>query len=154
VLGLGQLQFPLSQQYKIGLNVDLSKLASEYSREQLRDQRSKTVLDVRKAYYGILAADGARVAAAESLALGREVERVVGDRYRSQKALEVDEIEARARRADAETSDIRAANLLAQRKESLNSLMGRDLAADFQVVPVPDVAPSAGDLAAARARAL
>lgn len=153
-LGIGQVQVPISQQYKIGLKVDLSKASGDYYREQHRGQRQTTVDEVRKTYYGILRADAARVSAEESLTFAREVERVVGDKVGQQKSLEVDSIEARARLARADADALTAKNALLLQKERLNYLLGRDLGIDFQAVAVPDPGPYPGDLAAARARAL
>ncbi len=153
-LGLGQLEFGLSQQYKIGLNVGISKLGGEYYREAFRAQRQTTVDQVRKAFYGILDAESALAAAEESLALAREVERVVGDRFRAEKALEVDHIEAKARLARSDANAFSAQDSLTQQKEQLNSLLGRDIRTDFRVVPVGERPAYPHDLAATRARAL
>lgn len=57
-LGLGQLQFPISQQYEIGLNVRLNTISLDAAREQLREQKQATVNDVRRTYYGILSEIG------------------------------------------------------------------------------------------------
>jgi outer membrane protein len=152
-LGLGQLQFPISQQYEIGLNVRLSGVSVDTAREQLRAQKQAVVNDVRRAYYGILSADSALAAAEESLGLAREVERVVGERLRAQKALEVDQIEARARVSRSDAGAFSARNNVATQKEYLNLLLGRDVGTDFRVVPVSDQPAFSGDLEAARSRA-
>ncbi len=152
-LGLGQLQFPISQQYEIGLNVRLNAVSLEAAREQLRERKQATVNDVRRAYYGILSAESALAAAEESLGLAREVERVVGERLRAQKALEVDEIEARARVSRADAGAFSARNTVISQKEQLNRLLGRDLGADFRVVPILEPPTSPGELEAARSRA-
>ena len=153
-LGLAQLQFPLLQQYRIGLNIRLSEAMTGVSREELRARRQGTVNDVRKTYYGILEAQSAVDSTSETLGLAREIERVVEDRFRAQKALDVDRIESQARLASAAANDRKARDALIQRKEELNSLLGRDLGIEFQAVPVPEPPPFPGDLAAARARAL
>lgn len=152
-LGIGQLQFPLSQQYEIGLNVRLNSVSLDAVREQLREQKHATVNDVRRAYYGILSAESALAAAEESRQLAREVSRVVGERLRAQKALEVDEIEARARLARAEAGAFSARNAVVTQKEQLNRLLGRDLETDFRVVPISEEPAYPGDLEAARSRA-
>ncbi len=153
-LGLGKLQLPISQQYKIGLNVHLSELSALSSREELRSRRQTTVARVRKAYYGVLEAQTALAFAEDSLSLAREVERVIGEKLRAEKALEVDSIEARARLARAESDHLAARNAVAQRKEELNSLLGRDIGAEFRATEAPEAASYPRDLAAARARAL
>jgi outer membrane protein TolC len=152
-LGMGQLQFPISQQYEIGLNVRLSGAALEEAREQLRAQKQATVNDVRRAYYGILSAESALAAAEESLGLAREVERVVGERLRAQKALEVDEIEARAPLSRADSAAFSSRNTVITQKEQLNLLLGRDVGTDFRVAPVSEQPAYPGDLEAARSRA-
>jgi outer membrane protein TolC len=152
-LGLGQLQFPISQQYEIGLSVRLNSASLDTAREELRQQRHAVVNDVRRAYYGILSAESALAAADESLTLAREVERVVGERLRAQKALEVDQIEARARVSRSDAGAFSARNAVATQKEQLNLLLGRDLGSDFRVVSAVEQPAYPGDLAAARSRA-
>ena len=152
-LGLGQLQFPISQQYEIGLNVRLNTVSLDAAREQLREQKQATVNDVRRAYYGILSAESALAAAEESRELAREVARVVGERLRAQKALEVDEIEARARLSRADAGAFSARNTVVTQKEQLNRLLARDLEAEFRVVPISEKPAYPADLEAARSRA-
>jgi outer membrane protein TolC len=152
-LGVGQLQFPISQQYQIALNVRLFGASLEEAREQLRAQKQATINDVRRAYYGILSAESALTAAEESLRLADEVERVVGERLRAQNALEVDEIEARARVSRSDAGAFTARNTVATQKEQLNLLLGRDVGTDFRVMPVLDQPAYPGDLEAARSRA-
>ena len=152
-LGLGQLKFPISQQYEIGLNVRLSGVTADSAREELRAQKHSIVHDVRRAYYGILQAESVLVAAEESLGFAREVERAVGDRFRAEKALEADQLEAGARLARADASVYSARDSVIQQKEQLDLLLGRALGAEFRVAPIPEESPYAGDLAAARSRA-
>ena len=45
---------PLSQQYKIGLNVQLAKLGQALNDERLRAQKHAVVNQVKQAYYGLL----------------------------------------------------------------------------------------------------
>jgi len=153
-LGLGSLQFPLLQQYQIGLNVGLNSAATEAAREQLREQRQATVDQVRDVYYGIVQAESARTAAEESLGHAREIERVVGERLRAQKALEVDHVEAQARVARADATVYSARDTTTSQKEQLNLLLGRPITTDFRIQPVPEPISYPHDLAAARARAL
>jgi outer membrane protein len=152
-LGMGQLQFPISQQYEIGLSVRLSGASLEGAREQLRARRQATVNDVRRVYYGILQGESALAAAEESLSLAREVERVVGEKVRAEKSLEVDHVEARAQLARADAGVFSARDAVVSQKEQLNLLLGRDVGADFRVVPVADQTAYAGDLEAVRSRA-
>lgn len=154
LVGSAQLAQPLSQQYKIGLGVKAKKAAEEAAREDLRARRHSVVSDVREAYYGLLQAESALRAASEGLASAREVERVFADRLATGSVLEVDHMEARARRAQGESQELNARNALAVRREQLNLLLARPIATDFRAVPVPPPRLTDSDLEAARQRAL
>src|SRR5215813_9045009 len=52
--GLMQLTQPLSQQYKIGLNIRLAQLAQAADQQKLASQKQSTTNQVKKAYYAIL----------------------------------------------------------------------------------------------------
>lgn len=153
-IAVGQLTFPVSQQYKIGLGVRMSESDVEYYREALLSARQKAVLDVRKAYYGVLEAESALAAAQQTSAAAAEVERVVGEKFRAQSALEVDVTEARAQKASAEASLLSASNSVLSQKEQLNLLMARDVRTEFRAVSVADPLPVSVDIATARAKAL
>ncbi len=50
----GLMAQPLSQQYRIGLNVSMHDVMRDIAREQLRAKRQSVVSDVKRLYYGIL----------------------------------------------------------------------------------------------------
>lgn len=54
VLIIAQIQEPLSQHYRIGLNIEQLKLSREIAREQLRSEQQTIVNDVVRAYYSIV----------------------------------------------------------------------------------------------------
>src|SRR5262249_24049847 len=51
---------PLSQQYKIGLGIQLARVGVEAADEQIRSKRQSTVNEVRRLYYGILQAESGK----------------------------------------------------------------------------------------------
>ena len=50
----GLMAQPLSQQYRIGLNVSMHDVMRDIAREQLRAKRQSVVNDVKRTYYDIL----------------------------------------------------------------------------------------------------
>jgi len=77
---------PLTQQYKIGLNISMHAVMQEIAQEKLRGQRQATVSDVKRLYYNILQTQSALETVAESIRLYRELDRLQG-RYFQEKAV-------------------------------------------------------------------
>jgi outer membrane protein TolC len=154
LIGGAQVSQPLSQLYRIGLNVRALKVGEQMAQEQLRSRRQAVTANVRTVYYGLLEAQSAVAAAREALAATREIERVIGERLQTGAVLEADRLEARARRARADADELAAAVALSAQKEQLNQLMGRDITTDFRPMPVPRPSLEESDLEAARRRAL
>ena len=50
----GLMAQPLSQQYRIGLNISMHGVMRDIAREQLRAKRQSVVNEVKRLYYGIL----------------------------------------------------------------------------------------------------
>src|SRR5262245_19144530 len=85
-----QVQQPLTQLFKISLNVQLNRAARNYQREQLRDTELAVVDQIRHVYYAIVQTQSALDANRHTLALLTELERVVGRKVVQQVALKVD----------------------------------------------------------------
>lgn len=145
---------PLSQQYKIGLGIDLAKLARDAENEKLRQARQVIVERVKRSYYGILQTQSALASIDESIGYYRELDRVTGESVARQVLLKASALEVKTRLAKAEYESISLTNQLATQKERLNELLGRDPLAEFKVVPVPDPNEDLVDLAFARRLAL
>jgi outer membrane protein len=153
-LVVAQVTQPLSQLYRIGLGVRLQEVGGAVAHEQLRLQQQTIVYDVKRFYYGMLQTMSALEASEEALKSYRELNRLVADYVRHQRALKADllDVQTRLRKAEYEVLTLR--NTLATQQEQLNNLLGLDLLTEFQVSPVSDTTPFADDPEAARRRAL
>jgi outer membrane protein TolC len=145
---------PLSQLYRIGLNVQLQETSGAVAHEELRRQRQAVVHDVKQVYYSILQTLSGLEAMEATLQSYRELHRLVEDYVRQHKALKVDSLEVKARLAKAEYDLLALRHTLASQQERLNNLLGLDIRTEFQVNPVADTVPTTQDQAVASARAL
>lgn len=153
IFGVSALQ-PLSEQYRIGLNIEQVKVGRDVKGEQLRLRQQSTINDVKRIYYGILQAQSALKSLQEAIRLYRELDRVTGDYVAQQVSLKSDSLEVKTRLAKAEYEAIVLSNKLETEKEQLNHLIGRDVRTDFMVSEVPGVGDVNIDLVSARRLAL
>src|SRR5262245_9978884 len=65
--GLMQVSQPLSQQYKIGLNIRQAKLAKLADEQKLREQKQSVINQVKKLYYTILQTQSSLASSEENL---------------------------------------------------------------------------------------
>jgi outer membrane protein TolC len=145
---------PLTQQYRIGLNIKLQRVSRELAQAKLRQQQNETVDQVKKAYYGILQTRSALNSVEEALKSYRELDKITGDYVMQQAALKADQLTVQTNLAKVEYEQLELSNNLATQREQLNSLLGRDVTTTFEVAGVPDFMPFETDLAAARKVAL
>jgi outer membrane protein TolC len=150
----GQILQPLSQLYRINLNIEQARLARDVESENVRQTKQATVNQVKQTYYAILQTQSALDSLQEAIRLYRELDRVTGDYVAQQVALKADSLEVKTRLAKAEYEALNLTNRLTTGKEQLNHLLGRDVSAEFRVAAVPDVNGFEADLALARNRAL
>lgn len=152
--GLTQVSQPLSQQYKIGLNIRQAQLAKLVDEQRVRGQKQAVVNQVKKAYYSILQTQSSLASSEENLKFDRELDRTTEQLVIERAALKSDSMSVKARIAQEEYNNLTLRNSMASQKEQLNSLLGRDVRADFSVVEVPEATGIEGDLEAAQAKAL
>lgn len=145
---------PLSQLYKINLNIRQGEFSREVAQEKVRSQRQSVINNVKRLYYAALESESALEVSEESLKLYRELDRLTGEYVLQQVALKSDNLDAKARLANAEYEALTLRNALATRKEQLNQVLGRDIRSEFRLNEVPPVTPLEADLQAAQARAL
>ena len=145
---------PLTQHYRIGLNIKLQKVSRELAQAKLRQQRNETVDQVKKTYYGILQTGSALSSVEEALKSYHELDKVTGDYVVQQVALKADHLTVQTRLARVEYEQLELSNQLATQKEQLNTLLGRDVGTTFEVAGVPEFTSLETDLAAARKIAL
>jgi len=152
--GLMQVSQPLSQQYKIGLNIRQAKLAELADEQKLRGQKQSVINEVKKLYYAILQTQSSRASSEESLKFDRELERTTEQLVTEKAALKSESMSVKARIAQEEYNNLTLTDTLASQKEQLNTLMGRDVRTDFSVVEVPEATSTEGNLADAQTKAL
>jgi len=152
--GLVQLSQPLSQQYKIGLNIRLAKLTKLADEQKLRAQKQLVINQVKKAYYAILQTQSSLASSEENLKFDIELDRTTEQQVAEKAALKSESMAVKARVAQEQYNSLSLRNTLANQKDQLNSLLARDVRMDFTVVEVPEVTGDEGSLEAAQAKAL
>src|SRR5882724_9126001 len=140
---------PLTQQYRIGLNIKLQRVSRELAQAKLRQQQNEIIDQVKQSYYAILQTRSALSSVEEALKSYRELDKVTGDYVMQQAALKADHLAVQTRLAKVEYEQLELSNNLATQKEQLNSLLGRDVGTTFEVAGVPEFTPLETDLAAA-----
>jgi len=152
--GVFQLSQPLSQQYKIGLNMRLARLNKTRNDEKLRQQRQAIANQVKLAYYNLLRTQSALEVSNENLKLNQELLRILRENVVEQTALKADAMDIEAKLAQEEYHQQTLSDSLATQKEQLNELLGRDVRTDFAVRSTPEIGTQEIDLEKARERAL
>jgi outer membrane protein len=150
----GLMAQPLSQQYRIGLNISMHGVMRDISREQSRARRQTVADDVKRTYFNILQTQSSLESTEEDIRFLRELNRLAGRYLKEKTVLKSELLEAEARLAQEEQHQIVLRNQLATQKEQLNDLMGRNILTEFRVNPVPEATALENDLGGARNRAL
>lgn len=128
---------PLSQQYRIGLNIKLERLSREMAQAKLRQQQNETIDQVKKTYYVILQTKSALSSVEQTVKSYQELDKVTGDYVVQQVALKADHLVVQTRLAQAQYDQLELSSRLATQKEQLNSLLGREVACEFEVTDAP-----------------
>jgi outer membrane protein TolC len=149
-----QVSQPLSQLFRIGLNVRGAATSRAVAIERTRVQQLAAVNAVKRLYFAILQTESAVQANAEAIALYRELDRTVATRVAQKVSLQSDVLDVRLKLAEAQLTHTTLRNTLASQKEQLNQLLGRDVQTMFEVEAASTIAAFAVDLDAVRARAL
>ncbi len=152
--GLTQFSQPLSQQYKIGLNIKQAKLAKLVDEQKLRAQKQSVTSQVKQAYYAILRTQSALASSEENLKFDRELDRTTEQYVAEKTALKSDSLDVKAKIAQEEYNNLMLRDSLASQKEQLNDLLGRDIRTDFSVAEVPGATVIEASLETAQAQAL
>ena len=152
--GLVQFSQPLSQQYKIGLNIKQANLSKLVDEQRLREQRQAVTNQVKQAYYAILQTQSALAASEENLKFDRELDRTIEQYVAQRTALKSDSMDIKAKIAQEEYNNITLQDTLATQKERLNDFLGRDIRTDFQVAEVSEAATEETNIELAQTHAL
>ncbi len=150
----GSITQPLSQQYRIRLNLDQIKLSKEVAAEEVRKQKHDVVNDVTQLYFAILMSESSLKTLDQSIALFQELDRVTGEYVEQQVALKAQNLEVKTRLAKSEYEKLNVSNQLAAQKEQLNNLLARDIRTDFEVAAAIEPSELEADLLSAQTRAL
>jgi len=145
---------PLSQQYKLHLQLSALSLGVAGSREDERKKRLETIDQVRRAYYGVVDAQSQLDSLEASLPYYRESNRLAVEHKKTETILESDLLRSGVQLLKTENSIGEAADQLAGAAEKLNDLMGRDIHTQFRVSDVSNVDPGEETPEAIETRAL
>jgi len=146
---------PLTQQYRIGLGLEVLQLDGRIAREDVRRERQHVAARVRTTYYQLSATEAGIDALRDLVRAVAELDAVT-DRYLAEGVvLRPDALEVKARLARERQRLAQEENGLATQREHLNQLMGRDVTTPLRVSkPSELAAPAAGlTLETARERA-
>src|SRR5262245_10840613 len=124
---------PLSQQHKIGLNIQLAQLGVETADERIRSKRQSIVNEARRLYYGVLQAESGKKSLQATVDFLRRLDRDTDQNLVQQVALKADSLNVKAQLAQAEYELLKLDDPLQTQKQQLNRLMGRDPDTPFDV---------------------
>jgi len=145
---------PLTQQYRIGLQIKQQGLSHDVAQAKLRQQQNETIDQVKKAYYAVLQTQSGLTSVQEALKSYRELDKITGDYVVQNVALKADQLTVQTRLARVQYEEIELTSQQATQKEQLNSLLGRDIGTAFEVSGTPEFASFEPDLTEARRVAL
>jgi outer membrane protein len=137
VMAQGSITQPISQLFKMNLNIKASTVGRDIEQERQRLTMQTTAANVRKAYYGLLQVDASLRAAETVLEASRALDGVVGQRVVQRVALKGDGLQSQLRVAEALQQRLTLQNTRAEREEQFNLLLGRDPRTPIVVVPLP-----------------
>ena len=141
---------PLTQLIRINLSIKQQKLAAEHSQQSYFEREQEVVNEVRRAYYAILQSQSELESQRALLAYFEELQQLTGRRLQQEAVLKADSLRITAQRTKALYQLTVIEDALADRKEALNHLLGRDLQAEFTVEMVPASLPEESSVQEAR----
>lgn len=145
---------PLLTLYKINIYVHGEQLSVEQAVQQLRAEKNTVVNDVRQAYYSVVEIQNAIGATQASIKQYEELDRISNDYVKEKVVLLSESLEVKAKLAQERLQLMQDQDKLQTAKETLNNLLGRDLAIDFRATEDKELSPVEGDLKAAQTIAL
>jgi outer membrane protein TolC len=141
---------PLTQLIRINLSIKQQKLAAEHSQQSYFEREQELVKEVRRAYYAILQSQSELESHRALLAYLEALQQLIGRRLQQEAVLKADSLRITAQRTKAFYQLTVIKDALADRKEALNHLLGRDLQAEFTVEMVPASLPEESSVQEAR----
>ena len=141
---------PLTQLIRIDLSIKQQKLASDLSQQNYFAREQELVNEVRRAYYAILQSQSELESQRALLVYVEELQQLTGRRLHQEAVLKADSLRITAQHSKALYQLTVIQNALADQKEALNHLLGRDLQAEVTVEMVPASLPEESSLQEAR----
>jgi outer membrane protein TolC len=141
---------PLTQLIRINLSIKQQKLAAEHSQQSYFEREQELVNEVRRAYYAILQSQSELESQRALLAYLEALQQLTGRRLQQEAVLKAASLRITAQRTKALYQLTVIEDALADRKEALNHLLGRDLQAEFTVEMVPASLPEESSVQEAR----
>ncbi len=145
---------PLTQLLRINLSIKEQKLGAELSQQSYSLREQDVVNEVRRAYYAILQSQSELESQRAVLAYLDGLQQLTGRRLQQEAVLKADSLRITAQRSKALYQLTVMQDTLADQKETLNRLLGRDLLAEFTFEMVPDSLPEESSLQEARKSAI
>jgi len=145
---------PLTQLFRINLSIKEQKLGAELSQQSYSQHEQDVLNEVRRAYYAILQSQSELESQRTVLAYLDGLQQLTGRRLQQEAVLKADSLRITAQRSKAFYQLTVMQDTLADQKETLNRLLGRDLLAEFTVEMVPDSLPEESSLQEARKSAI
>jgi outer membrane protein TolC len=145
---------PLTQLFRIDLSIKEQKLGVELSEQAYSEREQGLVNEVRHAYYAILQSQSALESERALLTYLEELEKLTGRRLEQEAVLKADSLRIVAQRTKALYQLTVILDGLADHKEALNRLLGRDLLEEFTVEMVPASLPEERSFEEARKSAI
>jgi outer membrane protein TolC len=145
---------PLTQLLRIDLSIKQQKLGVELSQQSYFVREQDLVNEVRRGYFAILQSQSEIESQRALLAYLEELQQLTSRRLQQQAVLKADSLHIAAQRSKASYQLTVIQDALADRKEALNRLLGRDLQTAFAVETLPSSLPEESSLPQARAFAI
>jgi outer membrane protein len=127
---------PLSQQYRIHLQLKALALGVEATRQDEQKTRLEVADKVRQAYYAVVQAQSRVDSLEASVPLYRETKRLANENLRRETILASDLLGADTQLLKTENAVSDSKDQLANASEKLNDLMGRDIHIAFRVAEI------------------
>jgi len=145
---------PLTQMFRIHLFVLEQRLKVDAARLSFDEDDQKLTDEVRQVYFEVLQSQSHHEFQESMVKYLKELQQLTERRFEQQAALKADKLSVKAELAKAVYQLTTIEDTLADRKESLNHLLGRNLQTEYSVESLPATLPEEEDLTAARAVAL
>ena len=133
LIGYASVAQPLTQQYKIGLGIELAGVGVEAADELLRAKRQAVVNEVRHLYYGIAQAESGRRTLRATVDFLKQLEHETNQQVVQRVALQADRLNVKAQLVQAEYELLKMDDPIATQKEQLNRLMGRPIDTPLEI---------------------